>query len=263
MARYCPLFSGSSGNCTYVATAAGGVLIDAGVSARRIERALLDRDIDPRSIRAIFVTHEHSDHVSGLRVLCKRYGYAVYGTTGTLEALQTMEALVPGIKSEVVPAGGVGVADMLVTAFSTPHDSRESCGYVLTMGDGRRLAVATDIGRMNGSIERELLRCDLVQIESNHDVRMLQCGPYPYSLKQRILGDTGHLSNEACGAVLPALARSGVTQFVLAHLSRENNTPNLAYLTAKTALEQQGLLENRDFRLRVAAPESVDDVWMV
>ncbi len=263
MARYCPLFSGSSGNCTYVATAAGGVLIDAGVSARRIERALLNRNIDPQSIQAIFVTHEHSDHVSGIRVLCKRYGYAVYATAGTLEALETMGALVPGVKNEIVPGGGVAVSDMLVTAFPTPHDSRESCGYIVTMGDGRRLAVATDMGRMNEAIERELLRCDLVQIESNHDVRMLQCGPYPYPLKKRILGDTGHLSNEACGAVLPTLARSGVTQFVLAHLSRENNTPQLAHLTAKAALEQQGFLENRDFRLRVAAPESTEDIWIV
>lgn len=263
MARFCPLFSGSSGNCTYVATGEGGVLIDAGVSARRIERALSDREIDPQSIRAVFVTHEHSDHVAGLRVLCKRYGFPVYATAGTLAAIEEMGALPPGVRGGVMPKEGIPAAGMLITAFATPHDSRESCGYILTLGDGRRVAVATDIGRMTDTIARELRRCDLVQIEANHDVRMLQCGPYPYALKQRILGDRGHLSNEACGAALPELARGGVTQFVLAHLSRENNTPPLAYLTAKTALEQQGFLENRDFRLRVAAPESAEDVWMI
>lgn len=263
MARFCPLFSGSSGNCTYAATGEGGILIDAGVSARRIERALREREIDPHSIRAVFVTHEHSDHISGLRVLCKRYGYPVYATAGTLAAMEEMGALEPDARCAVLPREGIAAAGMLVTAFSTPHDSRESCGYILQTGDGRRIAVATDIGRMTGEIMHELCRCDLVQIESNHDVRMLQCGPYPYALKQRILGERGHLSNEACGEALPALARGGVTQFVLAHLSRENNTPQLAYLTAKTALAQQGFSENRDFRLWVAAPESSEDVWMI
>lgn len=252
MARYCPLFSGSSGNCAYIGTPEGGILIDAGVSARRIETALHDRSIDPRTIAAIFVTHEHSDHVCGLKILTKRYGMPVFASPGTLEALVEAGVLGCGCAFDEMPEEGLEAAGMWVEAFRTSHDSRESLGFRVRTPDDRRLAVATDMGYMSDTVRCALSGCDLVQIESNHDVRMLENGPYPYYLKRRILADTGHLSNEVCAATLPGLAESGVTRFYLAHLSKDNNTPEVAYITSQAALTEAGMKEGQDYVLRVA-----------
>ena len=228
MARYCPLFSGSSGNCCYIGSAAGGVLVDAGVSARRIETALREREIDPGSIRAICVTHEHSDHVAGLRVLTRRYGMPVFASRGTLE--------------ELLHAGILGERD----AFAVI--------------DEEGIEVATDMGYMTPVVRKALRGCDLVHIESNHDIRMLENGPYPYFLKKRILAKTGHLSNEACAAELPQFAQEGTTRFVLAHLSAENNLPDLAYVTSQAALQEAGLRAGVDFLLQVAERVSTEKV---
>lgn len=264
MARYCPLFSGSEGNCTYIGSADGGILIDAGVSAKRIETALSDRGIDPRRITAVFVTHEHSDHVSGLKVLTKRYGMKVYATLGTMEALAddgrlnaTTDCRVFTPENRAAAEAGLGVA-----AFSTPHDSRQSCGYRVHMPDGRRIAIATDIGHMTDTVRAAITGCDLIQIESNHDVDMLRGGAYPDFLKRRILAQTGHLANEACAAELFALAQNGASRFVLAHLSRENNRPELAFETARAALASHGLLQGADYVLRVAAPSDTAGVMV-
>ncbi len=251
MARFCPLFSGSSGNCSYIGSAAGGILVDAGVSARRIENALKDRAIDPASIRAVLVTHEHSDHVAGLRVLVNRYKWPVYASAGTLEGLEEA-AILPERVGRVIDSAGIEVAGMQVQAFSTPHDSRDSLGFRITTADDRRIAVATDMGILWDTVRQALAGCDLIQIESNHDVRMLENGRYPYFLKTRILADTGHLSNEACAAELPAWVRQGTTRFFLAHLSQENNMPELAYVTAQAALQEAGMQEGRDYLLQVA-----------
>lgn len=252
MARYCPLFSGSSGNCTYIGTAEGGILVDAGVSAKRIETALRERDIEPHSIEAVFVTHEHIDHISCLRLLTKRYGWRVYASCGTLEAIADTRPLEPQTVCEVIGETGVCAAGMEIQPFATSHDSRESLGFRITLPGGRRVAVATDTGVMTDTVRAALSGCDLVHIESNHDVRMLENGPYPYYLKRRILADTGHLSNDACAAELTALAQNGTTRFVLAHLSRENNLPEIAYMTAQAALCGAGMQENIDFLLQVA-----------
>lgn len=252
MARYCPLFSGSSGNCSYIGSSDGGLLIDAGVSAKRIETALRQREIDPGSIRGIFITHEHSDHIAGLRVLAKRYGMPVFASRGTLEALLEMGVLCEDSAFAVVDEDGIEVAGMEVSAFATPHDSRESLGFRIHTADDRVIGVATDIGFMAPSVREALRGCDLIQIESNHDVRMLENGPYPYVLKKRILARTGHLSNEACAQALASFAQNGTTRFFLSHLSEENNTPDLAYITSLSALQEAGLREGSDFLLYVA-----------
>ncbi len=265
MARYCPLFSGSEGNCTYIGNADAGILIDAGVSAKRIETALTERNIDPRRITAIFVTHEHSDHITGLKVLAKRYGMRVYATRGTMEALCEGDRVSAGTSCFILPADDQTVAEeggCAVTAFTTPHDSRQSCGFRVRTADERSVAIATDIGQMTPTVRGAITGCDLVQIESNHDISMLCGGPYPDFLKQRILAPTGHLSNPACAAELAALAKHGTTRFTLAHLSRHNNRPDLAFQAARAALSENGLLEGADYLLRVASPEDMRGVMI-
>ncbi len=253
MLRYCSLFSGSSGNSTYVGTASGGLLIDVGVSARRISTALKEREIDPKSIRAVLLTHEHNDHVAGLRVLCKQYGWPVIASEGTLDALTEHNAVNPEQRLYCLPQEKrLAVAGMQITPFATPHDSRQCYGYRIDSEDGRSLAMTTDLGYMPQTVMDTILGCQFVHIESNHDPEMLMGGDYPYWLKQRIRGQGGHLSNQDCAAVLPDLLEAGATRMVLAHLSEHNNTPAIAQNCAASALSAYGATEGRDYLLSVA-----------
>ncbi|MBQ3094079.1 MAG: MBL fold metallo-hydrolase [Clostridia bacterium] len=254
MARYCSLFSGSSGNSTYFGTANGGILVDVGVSAKRINTALCDRGIDPDGLQGIFITHEHTDHISGLRVFLKQHPMPVYATAGTARALLEKGALPPDAPLTVIDGNALTVGDLTVQAFLTPHDSAQSCGYRVTFPDERTAVLATDMGYVTETVAKALCGADLVHIESNHDVRMLECGPYPYSLKCRVLGNGGHLSNEACATLLPMLLQHGTTRVVLSHLSCENNTPDLAKATATSHLQAAGAMAERDYQLWVAAP---------
>lgn len=255
MMRYCPLFSGSTGNCTYVGTADGGILIDAGVSAKRIKAALADRDIDPFTIRAVLLTHEHNDHVAGLQVLCKQFGWSVVASEGTLDGLAEQDKLPGNGKIYALPPHrSVAVAGLHIRPFEVSHDSRQCYGYRIDSEDGRSLAMTTDLGYMPDSVLQAILGCQTVHIESNHDPEMLRNGPYPYWLIQRIRGEGGHLSNQECAAVLPTLLKAGATRFVLAHLSEHNNTPTLAQECAAAALTGAGAAIGRDCLLSVAKP---------
>ncbi len=255
MLRYCSLFSSSSGNSTYVGTANGGVLIDVGVSAKRIETALIDRQIDPASIRALLVTHEHSDHVAGLQVLAKRYGWPILASVGTLDALAEADKLSADMRLFVMEPGKIVTAgDLQIVPFSTPHDSRQCLGFRINGEDGRSLAVVTDMGYVTSQLRQAITGCQLVHIESNHDLAMLRNGPYPPYLKERIRGAGGHLSNEDCSRELPALLKAGATRFVLAHLSGHNNTPQLAERSAVEWLRGVGAEQGRDYILQIAEP---------
>lgn len=253
MARFCSLFSSSSGNCTYIGQPDGGILIDVGVSAKRTAETLDCIGVDIRSVGAIFVTHEHTDHIQGIRVLASKHNIPVYASTGTLEAMAENGTLNGKFPSEVIPWEGVECNGMFIRPFKTPHDSRESVGYTVTTADGNRLAVATDIGTVTDEVLNNIACCSLVLLESNHDVRMLQNNPrYTYALKRRILSDTGHLSNESCAKTAAHLIESGTTRLFLGHLSKENNMPELAYQTTSAALTASGFEEGTDYILRVA-----------
>ncbi len=237
----------------YIGHPGGGILIDIGVSAKRETEALNSVGASVESIGAVFVTHEHSDHVSGVRVFAGRNNKKVYGSAGTLAGMEDMNILDGKFPAEVMPESGVEVNDMFVRAFHTPHDSRESLGYTVEMPDGNRIGIATDIGVITDELMQNLLGCQLVLLESNHDVRMLQCNPnYPYPLKRRILSDRGHLCNEACAEAAEMLVQSGTTRLILGHLSKENNLPQLAYQCTNAALSSCGMEEGSDYLLRVA-----------
>ena len=252
MSRVYPLFSGSKGNCYYVTAGGKGILIDAGRTAKQIEKALSDNSIDVKNIEGIFVTHEHIDHIKGVRVLASRYGINVYATRGTLEQMDAQGHLAPEKFNSYIINKGAEAAGIKVTSFVTSHDCAESVGYVAEMPDGRKFAVATDTGCVTPEMERALLGCDVVAIESNHDVNMLLNGVYPYMLKRRILSDSGHLSNEVCSGLLPRLVRKGSTRLLLAHLSEENNMPHIALESARCTLSQCGMKENDDYTLEAA-----------
>lgn len=252
MARFCPLFSGSSGNSSYLGSRSAGVLIDAGVSARRLDGRLRLCGIDPLALQGILVTHEHSDHVSGLRVFAKKYGLPVYGSAGTLGAISSG---LEGVELRDI-GDGAEIAGMVVRPFPISHDCVQPTGYRVHTEDGRDFCLATDLGYLSDEVKENLLGCDMVVIESNHDVEMLRNGPYPYHLKRRILSDRGHLSNAVCAEFLPEMLKSGVRRFMLAHLSDTNNTPQLALETSLAALVRVGAVQDVDFILQTAMPEN-------
>lgn len=251
MARFCPLFSSSSGNSWYIGSGEGGVLIDAGVSAKRLDAALTGAGIEADSIRGIFVTHEHYDHVSGLRVFATRHQIPVYTSAGTLSALEENGIVNGKYSASPITTDGIELGGMKIIPFNTSHDCRESFGYVVHTADGQKAAVCTDLGEVTDEVLSAISGCELVVMESNHDVRMLENGPYPYPLKRRILSSQGHLSNDSCGEVLKKLLHSGTRRFFLGHLSAENNNPFLARQTAVCALTEQGATEGQDYLLNV------------
>lgn len=261
MAKFCSLFSSSSGNATYIGSGKTGILIDAGVSAKKIKEALSSRDIDPSKISAIFVTHEHIDHIRGIRVLASSFGIPVYATQGTMKGLEEAEILNGKFPYHIIGRNDkTEVGDLLVGSFETPHDGNESCGFTIEFPDERKAAVATDIGQMTNTIMNNLIGCDLVMLESNHDIGMLENGPYPYPLKRRILSDRGHLSNEACSAAVSQLVERGTTRLFLGHLSGENNMPELAYQTSYAAIYETGAVLGRDYTLEVNPKVNLGDI---
>lgn len=258
MARFCPLFSGSSGNSFYIGSSEEGILVDAGRSAKQLDAMLDGCGISASAVKAVFVTHEHSDHVSGLRVFASRHKIPVYASSGTLEALRTSGCIDDQkFRSHVISEGGTECAGITVHPFHVSHDSAECIGYRIQTRDGRTISLSTDLGYMTQEVRDSLSGADMVVLESNHDVGMLQNGPYPYVLKRRILSQTGHLSNVDCAAELCDFLQKGTTRIVLAHLSTENNTPELALQTSLCSLQLSGYKQGRDFELEVAPRENI------
>ncbi len=254
MAKFCPLFSSSTGNSIYVNGGDDSLLIDVGMTNKQVEQSLWNIGADADSIRNIFITHEHNDHVKGLKVFTKKHKARVFMTAGTYEALTKTDALDNVNECKIITEDGVDVGCMFVKPFAISHDSLEPCGYTVELANGRKIAVATDLGIMTDTVFDAIKGADLVMLESNHDVNMLQCGAYPYVLKRRILGVKGHLSNDDCAKTVAKLLKTGTTRFFLGHLSRENNIPQLAYQTSVCALSMEGATEGDDYFIRVAKP---------
>ena len=242
--------SGSSGNCLLLSSGDSHILIDAGISMRRIQAGLREAALDFHDVSGVLITHEHSDHISGLKMLCKHHALPVYAPHTIANRLRGMlPELEPYLR--IIRVGeAFALAGFRVTAFHTPHDTDESVGY--RVEGGGCFAMATDMGHVTDEVRSALTGADTVLIEANHDVDMLSYGPYPIYLKRRILSERGHLSNEDCAQFACALAKTGVQTFVLGHLSRENNRPALAERAVREALDGEGFSA---VTLRVAPAE--------
>ena len=252
MARFCTLASSSAGNSTYIGVSAGSLLVDAGISCRALGRALGEIGADVNDIDAVLVTHEHIDHIRGLRVLTNRRPMTVIGVASVLEFLLEKNCVAPNTKLVAIDDKPVEAAGMLVAAFATSHDCCASVGYRIETPDGHRIAVATDLGTVTGPVEAGMAGCELVLLEANYDPVLLRMGSYPPHLKRRIASMRGHLSNDESGRLAVSLHEQGSTRFVLGHLSRENNNPALAHRTVYDALTHGGAVEGVDFILDVA-----------
>ena len=253
MKKIIPLFSGSSGNCTYIRCDDEEILVDAGVSMKMIECALNSINTGLSRIKAIFVTHEHTDHIKGVEAISKAYGIPVYinGASAQYAVQNGIFCETQKVITEKNALDSVSLDGIHADIFKTPHDSCGSVGYRFTFSDGSALGYATDMGYITKTVAEALFGCETVILESNHDLQMLKNGPYPYYLKHRIMSDRGHLSNDASANFLPYLYEKGTKKVILAHLSEHNNTPRLAYETNTKALKKEGIGES-EMKITVA-----------
>ena len=224
--RFQSIASGSSGNCIYMGSDTTHVLVDVGISRKRTMEALKKLDLDLRDIDGIFITHEHSDHIAGLPMICKKTDTPVYATPGTIRAL---------LRSSKCAEIDFTIGDLTVEPMRISHDAAEPVGYRFRYGR-KKACVCTDLGLYTDYTVECLKDSDVVLLEANHDIRMLEVGPYPWSLKQRILGARGHLSNTSSGELLSRILNDHMKAVFLGHLSKENNLPELAYETVRMEL---------------------------
>jgi phosphoribosyl 1,2-cyclic phosphodiesterase len=279
MMRMTVLASGSKGNSTLVASSRTRILVDAGLSCRELLKRMQMANEDPAALDALLITHEHQDHVQGVAVLARKLGIPVYFTQATHRAwmrwmmpqkrltyaawlalrqqppcVEEVEKTpaektedpcsLPGV--EYFSAGsGFSIGDIVITPFTIPHDAADPVGFVFE-ADGVRMAIATDLGYMPPNVKMAIRNCDVLMLESNHDLEMLRDGPYPWSVKQRVMSRVGHLSNEAASDFLEKNYDGNASYVVLAHLSESNNLPELARVTAERALrDRMSLLANK------------------
>jgi len=251
----CSLASGSSGNCYLVRSEKTSILVDAGISARQILTKLGETGLSPDCLDGVLLTHEHSDHIQGLKTLNKKYNLRIYAN---LRTLQNAEVDSSAESTTVIETGSCfEIGDITVTSFPVSHDAGEPVGYFFVK-DGCKISVVTDTGIVTEGARRAIDGADILVLESNHDENVLRLGHYPWFLKQRILGDKGHLSNEAASEALSQIllkekeeGRFRRRTVLLAHLSKENNFPEMALITMKNILEQSGFVINREVIVEV------------
>lgn len=250
MLKFCSLYSGSSGNSLFVESENTKLLVDAGMSCKKIEEALSSIEIDPFSIDAILVTHEHSDHVKGLSTISKKFNIPVFSTKETFNAMPTQTQKISENNVKFFkPSERFSINDLEILPFSIPHDAANPCGFNIKSNDSNQLSIATDIGHMTKPILNNLENSKFILLESNYDTEVLRCCQYPLHLKYRIAGDTGHLSNTIAGKTISYLLKNGnLHTAMLGHLSKESNFPELAYQTVINEL----LNFDNSFNLSVA-----------
>jgi phosphoribosyl 1,2-cyclic phosphodiesterase len=248
--KLCVLASGSSGNCTFIGTERTRILVDAGLSARKTAERLAQIGERIETIDAICVSHEHGDHVQGIRVLQKNHGIPVYANSGTAEAIGTPQG------ARFTTGSAFSIGDFTIHPFPVPHDASDPVGFVFMAGE-RRVGIATDIGMVTGALRERLRSCRIVVLEANHDEGLLHEADRPWSLKQRIRGNQGHLSNRAAAELATGLAAEGLEHLFLAHLSGDCNSPRHARTEVETRLAAAG---HTHVRVRVTGADCVSEI---
>lgn len=252
--KICSIASGSSGNCIYVGNGKNHILIDAGVSRKRIVEGLKEIGVAPDKLDAIFVTHEHSDHIQGIPMMVKMFGVPVFATGGTLDGIcmkDSKKVIGRDKLYQLYADEAVSIGNLKIMPFAISHDAAEPVCYTV-QDDTGKLGIATDLGVYDEYTIEHLANSDVLFLEANHDISMLEAGSYPYALKCRILSDRGHLSNEASGQLLCRLSHKKLRYTFLAHLSKENNYPQLAYQAVKCQIWEEMGLNKLPFELLVA-----------
>jgi len=242
--QFSVLASGSTGNSIYVGTDQHHFLFDAGLSGKRIEASLNKIGIDPTKLNGIFVSHEHDDHVRGVGVLSRKYSIPIYANEATINNLPQQVGKIDQAFIQTVDIGyPLEFGQMQIETFGISHDAAEPVGFTIQEGEFK-LSIVTDLGYVSHKIKDKITGSDFFIFESNHDVNLLRMSSYPWSIKQRILSDVGHLSNEAAAEALLDVINENTQRIYLAHLSKENNLPDLAKLTVKNILEENGITES-------------------
>lgn len=251
------IVSGSSGNSVFFSDGSTNILIDCGISGKKITAYLNDMGVLAQDINAVFVTHEHSDHTTGVGALARKYGLPVYASAGTWEGMDI--GRIAGDKAFAFYKNEpISVGSLKVTPFDIPHDAAQPTGYVIESA-GERYAVATDIGYASESVLNALCGCKAVVLEANYDEQMLLNGSYPAQLKKRIWGERGHMDNKVAGELAIKLAQSGTKHIMLGHLSNDNNSPDIAFAEVARSLELGGISVGKDILLSVAPRYSASE----
>ncbi len=258
----CSIASGSSGNCIFAGTDDCHILVDVGISGKRIEGGLNEIGFQTSEMNGILITHEHADHIKGLGVISRKFGLPVYATQGTIDEIlrdPSVGEIDRSLFRTVLPEVPFLIGDMTITPFSKSHDAADPVAYIMRSGH-KSMAVVTDLGIYDDLIVNRLQGLDVLLLEANHDVRMLQVGRYPYYLKQRILGDKGHLSNELAGQLLGQVLHDRFRRVLLGHLSKENNYPQLAVESVKMEITMgNNPYKGSDFPVDIAGRDEMSE----
>lgn len=248
---FCPLYSGSSGNSVFVSSENAKVLIDAGLPGKSIETAMNQIGQTTANIDAIFVTHEHIDHTKGIGVISRKYDIPIYANAQTWSAMENFIGKIKEHNIKVFDENSISIKDIEVESFNISHDAACPNGYSISSGK-KKACVATDLGYFSQEVKNYIEDADIILLESNHDVEMLKYGPYPYTLKRRILSNVGHLSNEDCGNAIVSIANKKFKNIILGHLSKTNNYPELAYQTVINILRENNITLGKEVSVNMA-----------
>ncbi len=260
-ATFCTLASGSSGNCHVLSDGNQQLLIDAGLSGKQIQNRLLDAGMTPEKLSGILVSHEHSDHIKGAGILSRRFQLPIFANEKTWMAMdEKIGPVKPENRRVFDSQKPFTIGDISVTPYSLSHDAADPMGFALE-SHSFKICLATDMGHVPDSLYKVAENADLLVMESNHDVDMLQVGSYPYYLKRRVLSDHGHLSNESAGFAVVEMIRRNVKAILLAHLSKENNFPELAYSTVTGIMAENGMKPTNDIRLNLSTREAISCLY--
>ena len=255
MFKFCNLYSGSSGNCSFIESDNCKLLVDCGVSCKKVEEGLSSIGTSVSNLDGILITHEHLDHVKALQVLCKKYDVPIYANEKTFNNIK--QVIPEGSKRFFRTNESFDLKDLKVFPFDIPHDAADPCGFSI-FHDDKKISVATDVGHIENNLFNNLVGSNFILLESNYEPEMLKCSMYPYNLKRRILGPNGHLSNEDAANAISTLIKNGSSNISLGHLSQHNNFPELAYKTVvESLIKNKADMEN--LHLTVANREKPDN----